>query len=44
MRSDSANFLFVVIAAYDSIMKIQINKPIIKRQIRAVKFIRSGRS
>ena len=24
-------------------MKIQINKPIVKRQIRGVKFIRSGR-
>jgi ribosomal protein L13E len=29
--------------AYDSIMKIQINKPITKRRIRGVKFTRSGR-
>ena len=41
-RSDLANFLFIVVA-YNKSMKMQINKPIVKRQIRGTKLIRNGR-
>src|ERR671939_1633880 len=34
---------YINVIAYNNNMKIQINKPIVKRQIRGVKFIRNGR-
>ena len=36
-------YLFIVVAYNNNVMKMQITKPIVKRKIRGVKFIRNGR-
>jgi ribosomal protein L13E len=44
LLSDSATFyLFIVVAYNNNVMKMRINKPVVKRKIRGVKFIRNGR-
>jgi ribosomal protein L13E len=36
-------YTFIVVAYNNNVIKMRINKPIIKRKIRGVKFIRNGR-
>ena len=37
-------YLFIVVVVYNNnVMKMTVNKPIVKRQVRAVEFIRNGR-
>ena len=43
MLSDSIFLLFIVVAYNNNIVKKRITKPIVKRKIRGVKFIRNGR-
>ena len=44
MLSDSAIFyLFIVVPYNNNVMKMPINKPIVKRQIRGVELVRNGR-
>jgi ribosomal protein L13E len=43
LLSDSAIFYLFIVVPYNNVMKMRINKPIVKRKIRGVKFIRNGR-
>jgi ribosomal protein L13E len=43
LLSDSAIFYLSLFLLSDNNMKVQINKPIVKRQIRDTNFIRNGR-
>jgi ribosomal protein L13E len=43
VAAGSPIFYTFIVVAYNNVIKMRINKPIIKRKIRGVKFIRNGR-